>query len=403
MATTTHTVKFAGSVTPKKTKFLTSSAFKMDFEGTLDLDEVDASKIKAIQKAFQSEMSSRIKAQLSHLDGWLKQKDQLIATMVKKHEDIKKFGFPSTGSEASAMAAKNKALEALAKEIQGLEKDYKEIVEAWATNAREQQGRICLMTALKKARAKTLNDKSWRVKAAMAIKVTLVVAAIALSIAAIVLTAGATAPIFIGLAAAGLALSGVSSIAGVGVMIKNNASTEKKILTNVQKDVKTIENALKPVAGAKTSLAKHVTELRNVMKVRLDSTKQLKADIQKKKAEIGGYEGQLVALAAAVGKQTTPDKKTLAEIASRKKNIATVKKQVQAIEKRIIKAAEDNVAAQALLDDLVTMNIDLEKISQTSGSTLGGNLKERFTSLQGWIDLGNDVGGLASGISGAHA
>lgn len=139
------------------------------------------------------------------------------------------------------------------------------------------------------------------------------------------------------------------------------------------------------------------------MKVRLDSTKQLKADIQKKKAEIGGYEGQLVALAAAVGKQTTPDKKTLAEIASRKKNIATVKKQVQAIEKRIIKAAEDNVAAQALLDDLVTMNIDLEKISQTSGSTLGGNLKERFTSLQGWIDLGNDVGGLASGISGAHA
>lgn len=403
MATTTHKVKFAGSVTPKKTKFLTSSAFKMDFEGTLDLDEVDASKIKAIQKAFQNEMSSRIKAQLSHLDGWLKEKDQLIATMVKKHEAIKKFGFPSTGSEASAMATKNKALEQLAKETQGLEKDYQKIVKDWATNAREQQGRICLMTALKKARAKTLSDKSWRIRAAMAIKVTLAVAAIALSIAAIVLTAGATAPIFVGLAAAGLALSGVSSIHTVGVMIKNNASTEKKILTNVQKDVKKIEDALKPVAGAKTSLAKHVTELRNVMKVRLDSTKQLKAEIQKKKAEIGGYEAPLTKLTAAVAAQNPPDKKMLAEIVSRKKNIAKVKKQVQAIDKRIVQAAADNVAAQSLLNDLEAMNIDLEKISQTSGSSLGGNLKERFTSLKGWMELSDDLGGLASGISGAHA
>lgn len=403
MATTTHTLKFVGSVKPKKTKFLTSSAIKMDFDGQVDLDEVDTSKIKAIQKAFQSEMSSRLKAQLSHLDGWLKEKDQLIATMVKKHEDIKKFGFPSTGSEASAMAAKNKALEALAKETQGLEKDYIQIVKDWAINAREQQGRICLMTALKKARAKTLSDKSWRVKAAIAIKVTLVVLAIALSIAAIVLTAGTTAPIFVGLAAAGLALSGVSSIAGVGVMIKDNANIEKKILTNVQKDVKTIENALKPIAGAKTDLAKHVTELRNVMKVRVDSVKKLRMEMKKKGAEAAGYQASLVKLAAAMAAQSPPDKKMLAEVASRKKKIITINKQLESLNTKINAAAADNNAADGLLKELVAMNVDLEKISQTSGSTLGGNLKERFTSLKGWMELSDDLGGLVSGVSGAHA
>jgi len=40
----------------------------------------------------------------------------------------------------------------------------------------------------------------------------------------------------------------------------------------------------------------------------------------------------------------------LVEIASRKKNIANVKKQVQAIEKKIVNAVADNVAAQELLD-----------------------------------------------------
>lgn len=375
----------------------------MNFEGELDLDEVDGSKFKAIEKAFKSEMNTRLGKQLGHLDGWLKEKDQLITTMVKQHEAIKKFGFPTTASEAKALATKNKALEDLAKQTQSLKDDYVKIVNDWAKNAREQQGLICLMTALKKARAKTLNNKTWRIRAAMAIKVTLVVLAIALSIAAIVLTAGATAPIFVGLAAAGLTLSGVSSIAGVGVMIKNNASTEKKILANVEKDVKTVEAALKPIAGAKTSLAKHVTEMRNVMKVRLDSTKSLIMEVKKKNAEIGGYEAQLKKLAEALAKQSPPDKAMLTEVASRKKKVDALKKQVQTLAQKMAMMKSDNEKAQALLTQLEDMSIDLEKISATAGSSLRGNLKKRFTSVDGWIELGNDVGGLASGVSGAHA
>lgn len=403
MATQTFKVKYAGSVTPKKTRFLTSPPITMDFEGELDLDETDASKFKTIQKEFQKDMGNRLKTQVKHLNDWLNEKDKLIENMVKQYESIKKFGFPSTGSEAKAYEAKNKALEAQAKATQSLQDDYVKIVNDWAKNAREQQGLISLSQCVKKARAKTLSNKSWRVRAGIAIKVTLVVLAIALSIAAIVLTAGATAPIFVGLAAAGLALTGVSSLAGVGMLIKNNANIEKKILTNVQKDVKKIEEALKPVEGVKSSLAKHVTELRNVVKVRLDSTRQIKSSIQEKKAQIGGYDAQLAKLTAALAGQKPPDKDMLKEVASRKKKIEALKKQIAGLDKKLVKIDQDNQGAALLLKQLMDMNVQLDKISGQSASTVAGNLKERFTSVDGWIDLGNDVGGVLSGISGAHA
>jgi len=326
----------------------------------------------------------------------------LIATMVKKHEDIKKFGFPSTGSEAKAFAAKNKALTALADQTQNLKEDYATIVNDWAKNARKQQGLICLTTALKKARAKTLSNKTWRVRAGVAIKVVLVVAVTALSIAALVLSAGATAPLFVGLAAAGLALGGISSFTDIGVKIKNNANTEKKILANVQNDVKKIEAALKPMDGVKSALAKHVTELKNVMKVRVDSIRQIKTKIQEKKAQIGGYDAQLSKLSTALGQQSETDKKMLAEVASRKKKIADLKKQVKALDVKVAKMDQDNQAAEALLKQLEDMNVQLEKISGQSASTVAGNLKARFKTVEGWTELGSDLGGLSSAISGAQ-
>jgi hypothetical protein len=403
MATKTFTVKFVGTVAPKKTKYLASPKFDLDVSGTLDLDETDASKFNTIQKEFTKAMNKHLKTQLGHLDGWLKEKNKLVEEMVTKHEAIKKFGFPSTASDANALAAKNKALVTLAEQTQKLKDDYTKIVNDWAQNARKQWPHICLPQALKNARTKTLQNKSWRVRAGMAIKITLIVLAVALSIAAIVLTAGATAPIFVGLAAAGIALSGASSIAKVGVMIKDNANIEKKILENVKKDVQKVTEALKPLDKTKSSLAKHVTEMQNVMKVRLDSTKQLKTEIHKKKVEIGGYDSQLKLLRTELAKQSPPDKKMLAEIASREKKIVNIKKQIGAIDSKMAKMEVDNKAAQALLDELKDMNIQLEKISGQSANTVASNLKERFSSSDGWISLGEDLGGLAAGVSGAHA
>ena len=389
MPTTTHTVSFKGSVTPAKTKFLTPQAVKMDFSGELDLDTTDASKIKLIQKTFQQEMASRLKSQLAHLNQWLKDKDKMIAEMVAHHDAIKKFGFPMTVSEAERRAAAVKAASDLAKKIENLERDYTKIVSDWAENARQQQGLISLQTCVKKARAKAISNKAWRVRAGIAVKAVLLVAGIALSIAAIVLTAGATAPVFIGLASAGLAVSGIAGFTDLGKKISENASMEKKILANVQKDVKRIEDALKPVKGANTSIAKHVTELQNVMKVRDDSARSLEEQIKKKKAEIGGYESAL--------------NKIKGDPEMKKEVVARLKGQIRDIEKKIASMKADNVKAQDLLKTLTDMNVEVEKLSGTSSSTVSGNLKARFSSLDGWSQLGSDVGGLTSAISGAHS
>ena len=182
-----------------------------------------------------------------------------------------------------------------------------------------------------------------------------------------------------------------------------NANTEKKILANVRADVKMIEESFKPMEKGKNSLAKHVTELRNVMRVRLDTTKQLKVSLQKKKAEIGGYDTQLGKLGAAIAQQAEPDKKIVAQIASRQKKVIALKKQVQVVERKMVKMDADNVKAETVLKRLEDLNIQLDKVSGQSGSTLSGVLKERFTSVDGLIGLSGDLGGLVGGISGAHA
>ena len=55
------------------------------------------------------------------------------------------------------------------------------------------------------------------------------------------------------------------------------------------KDVEKVQQAMKPLDGAKSSLAKHVTSLKNLMKTKKDSIVKLEAEVRMKKAEIKGY------------------------------------------------------------------------------------------------------------------
>jgi len=214
MPAKSYPIAFKGSVTPAATKFLKSDPIVMDFSGTIDLDETDASHLGNVQKAFQTDMAARLKTAVGHLNTWLAAKDKLIDDMVKRFEALKKEGFPATPAAANQRGATLKELGTLGAQIQLYPDEYKQIVKDWAVNARDQQAHVCMVTAIKAARVKTISEKTWRVRAGQALKVLLVVAVIALSIAAIVVTAGATAPIFVALAGAGLAISGVSSIAG---------------------------------------------------------------------------------------------------------------------------------------------------------------------------------------------
>ena len=55
---------------------------------------------------------------------------------------------------------------------------------------------------------------------------------------------------------------------------------------------------------------------------------------------------------------------------------------------------------QKILDELTQLNVELDKISGQSANTLAGNLLTQVTTLDGWINLGNNVGGLISSASG---
>ena len=392
-----YDLEYKGSVTPTATTFLKPQPFTMDFSAKIELDETDGANLANLQKAFKSEMDSQIKNSLSNLNKWLKEKDQLVSDLVKKHDALKKsIPFPSTPQQATAYTQQMKALEPLATEIKTLEADFTQIVGDWATNAREQQGRVCMVTAVKKARIKTYNDKVWRVRLGQALKVVLAVTAIALAIAATVLTAGSTAPIFVGLASAGLAISGISSIAGLGKMFTENATIEKKLMANVSKDIETVKTALKPLDTSKSNIAKHVTELKNLMNIRKDNIGKYKTEIQKYQASAKGYTD---ALAQLKSKQAAD----AAEIAKREKGITSLNTSLKEAQGKIAKLEQDNAAAQKLLDELVALNVDLDKISGQSANSIAGNLKARFTSLDGWLDLGNNVGSVVSAASSVHS
>lgn len=383
-----YEIEYKGKVKPKKTSFLSPSPIDMTFSGTIELDENDASKLPAIRKAFQKIMGKALSNQLAGLNQWLKEKDKYIAGMLKQHEVMKKSRIPSTSSEIDKYKKQARILNDFAQNMGTLDSEFREMVKNWATGARDQQAEICMMLAKKDARVKAYKEKSWRVKAGLVVKVVLVVAAIAVGVAAIVLSLGTATPAIVALASAGLAVSGIASIVEVGVEISKNANTEKKILANVQSDMKQIADALKPMESGKSSLKKHVTELENVIRVRQDSSKKLEHELKKKGVELQSYRKCLAALPESKDKEL------------KKKEVKKIEKHVAKTQAKLNQLSSDIVASKSVLNELKDLGISLEKVSGQSANTVLGNLKERFSKIDGWVGLGKEVGGMGSSISG---
>ena len=391
----TVTFSYSGSVTPKATTYLKSQPMDMSYDSTADVGESDASHAKTIQAEFQSAMDKAIKAQLAFLNKWLEEKDALIANMVKRSDELK-GAFPLTQQDAASYDKKVKELTAIAKELDQLPKEFQGIVNDWAANCRQQQGLIAMQKAVQKARVTTFENKSFRVKTGMAVKALLLVAGIALSIAAIVLTAGATAPIFVGLAATGIALSGIGGLGGIAKNIVENANTEKKLLSNVTKDVEAITNAFGGVKDKGASLKKHVTELSNLVKIREDRVRSLENDIKKYKVEAASYSKNVAALNAAPLVNTS-------KVKSNQKACDELVVKLNEANAKITALKADNQKAADLLKGLTDLGVELDKVSGQGPNTLLGNLKQRYTSVDGWLDLSNSLGSLSSGISSVHS
>lgn len=381
-------ISFKGSVKLKKTSFLSVKPLDMSFKSHIELDENEASKIGTIRKQFQKIMEKNLNNQLAHMNTWLLEKDKYIAENLKAHKVMEKSRIPTSSTEIAAYAKQAQKLKEFADKLPTLDSELREIVDNWTKGAVEQQRIISMDQAIKAAQVKTYNDKVWRVRVGLAVKVVLVVAAIALSVAAIVLTAGAATPLVIGLAAAGATLAGISSITGVANEISKNANVEKKILSNVQSDIKKIADALKPMESGKTTLKKHVTELENLIRVRKQNSVVLQNEVKKKSVELTSYISALAKLPESKDKEL------------KKKQVEKLKKSIVTVKMNVDKLASDIKTSEAVLEELKDLGVSLEKVSGQSANTVLGNLKERFSSIDGWTDLGNQVGGMTSGISG---
>ncbi|MDR3515363.1 MAG: hypothetical protein P4M00_06070 [Azospirillaceae bacterium] len=388
-------VTYSESVTPTSTTFLTSKPLVLVCQCEIELADSDKANAEAVRKEFQKAMAAQIKTQVKHLNEWLQEKDATIATMKSRYDALMKT-FPPTEQQAKTYDKDVKELMGLAAKIENFPGEYVQIVEGWAANVVEQQGKIAMLLAVKKARVTVQNEKAWRIRLGQVVKGVLIVAAVALSIAAIILTAGTTAPVFIALASTGAAIAGISSLTALGKSIVDNANLEQRLLANVKKDMEAVVAALKPVNGIKTSVAKHVTELQNLMKIRADDIRKLQADLQKNKVLAKSYADQLGTLAG------TPNV-NVAELAKCQKSTDALNAGIKSAEDKIAKLDASNADAQAVLDELKGLGADLDAISTQAPNTVLGNLKKRFSSLDGWTDLGNSVGGLVNAASGVHS
>lgn len=392
MATATFTFSFTGSATPAATTFLSSKPLDMSFSTTYELEASDAAHVKTIQKEFQSYLEKSLKGQLGRLNTWLGEKDAIIAGMVKRAKDLEK-GFPSDPKQAAAYTAGIKVALAEVKQIDEFSGDYQQIVSDWAENWRGQQALNAIQVALKSARVKTFNQKGFRVKAGLVVKAVLVIAAVALGIAAIVLSAGAAAPLVVGLAAAGLALSGITSLGAVAKSIAENANTEKKLLANVQKDVEAIQAAFGGALTKGSSLRKHVTELANLIKIREDQIQALLNDVKKYKVEAVSYAKNVAAL-SKVGHLDA------SKLKAKEKACNEMSAKLDQATAKIAELQGDNAKARELLKGLTDFGVSLDKLSGEGPNSLLGNLKNRFKGIDGWLDLGNQLGGLVGGAGG---
>jgi uncharacterized protein YhaN len=392
MATTTITVTYADAVTPKKTTFLEAKALDLKFESDIELEGSDGTISKTIENEFAKEMKSRVKEQLKHLDTWLSEKDKLISEMMETYKTLEKMKFPETPAEAKSYVEGIKTMRKIAEKVDELTKDYAQIVDDWATNVAKQQGLVATITAVKKARVTVWDEKKTRVRLGAVVKGILIVTGIALAVAATVLSAGATAPAFIALAAIGVSLSGISSIVSIGKSVKDTYDMEKRLLKTVAEDVKKTVGALK---GGEGSIDKHVTELQNLLKKHEDDIKTLQTELKKYQAIAKGYQAEL----NKIGPEAIVDAK---ERSNRETAIVAVQKDIDKTLSSIANLEKDNQKGEKLLKELEDLGADLKRISTQVPNTILGNLKERFTSLEGINDTVNQLGQIVSGASGCH-
>ena len=397
MVTVTYEAEYSTSVTPKKTKHLSSAPLSIKFKYTFEMEKSDSANEKKIKDEFGKEMKKRIEGQLSHLNTWLSEKSQLVADANAAYEKAQKALSSHTFAKSEAEKMRQNVLDVarMGKEIDELVSEYQQIASDWAENCAQQQGLIALQLATKKARVATYNAKKTRIRLGAVLKATLIVVGVAAGIAALVLSAGTLAPLALGLGIAGVALTGISGGAAGYKIYKGAKDAEVKLMKNVQSDIKELESVLKSANTSKGKMGSHLTELRNLMRMREDAIKKIGMDIRKNAVTTESYLKANAALESAAPRDmdTSAIKKNKAKAEKLEKDL---QKLISDLEK-FSKSLDEAKKLEASLDDLC---VKLDDVAGIAPNTVTGNVGAFLRTSDGWIQI---IGGLGMVAGGASA
>lgn len=385
-----HAFKFEKKFKVKGTADLTPSLdVKLDCE--FPLEGIEVSLAKKIEKNFAKEYEKLIKGQLVHFEKWLKEKQKNIDDAKALEKTIVKMGVPEDEAGCKNLAAELDKLSKMKSAIEGLEKDFDTLSGNWAKNVVDQQAEIAIMKARKQAGAKLLKDKKRRLVLGKVVKGILLVSAIAIGIAATVLTAGTAAPLVLGLSIAAASISGATGIYSFAQTVKRDNDIEKKTLKTVQAEVDALATAMKPIEAS--SLAKHVLELENMIKLRKSELAELKMELKK---IIVALDGQVKAIhtlqSGSAGLLNAKD------LNKQQKKYTSMRKGATEIATKIEKANSIVSQGEKLINTLKEFGVKMDEFAKFyKSNSIGGNLKRYFTSVDAFKDLAGSLGSFKTG------
>jgi chromosome segregation ATPase len=395
-------VSYKDSFTPTKTTHLSSGPISLQCDCEIELEEADMKNEKSIKAEFEKAMKAQIESQSKALDTWLKEKNDTIDKLSKLVNRLQKSGAPIGFSNAEYDKL-SKEIKQMAKtvslddgSVDALKAEYEQVVDGWAENMQKQQPLIAAEIAVKKASIKQWSNKKFRVRGFKVLKAVLVLTVVAVGIAACVASFGTLTPVVAGITVGLVAVSGITSLARTGADIKNIWNMEKRLLGQVEDDLKQLENALGKVETVTGPFAKHTADLRGYYKDREAKMKEVATDLAKLQAELKGINTDL----AKLEKLDPTNGGWAADITKKRKAAADCQKDIEKAEAKYAEAKKGAVHAFALFTKMDELGVNIAKVTAVAPSTMLQTIKQYMTSVDGVLDAADMVGGVAGAALG---
>jgi hypothetical protein len=386
------TIKFEKKFDLKGTEDLSP---KLDVKATftVPLETEDKSTAKNFEKAFRKEFEKRLTTQMGHFQTWLNDKQSNITEVKRLANELKTMPLPKTEAECRKYADKLDKLARMKFSADALEKDFNKIASDWQKNAVDQQGQIAAEEALKAAAKKMISNKKLRIGVSKTVKGILLVSAIATGAAALILSAGTLGPAVLAIGAATAALSGGAGIAAFAKNVAKDADLEKKALTNVANELKTIQQAMAPVADHK--IGHHVAELEAHVKLRKSELTKMNMELKK---IVALFNSQLAAVNQMKGQRGANEVLNLKQFDKGCQNLLALEREAHAIAAKIDNCQSFLSEATKLLNELKGFGVKLDDFAKFfKSNSMGSNVKRYLTSFDGIVDLAKSAGSFRPG------